>query len=204
MCVGRLHHKKGLDLLPEVLGPLADLAWDLVFVGDDADGTRQLLQRAFSTRRLDRQVVFLGGVPAQDLARVYSAADLVLLPSRHENFANVLAEALACGTPVATTPQVGLARSLTTDGVGLVIEREVGPWRATLAGLISNSRPLGALRAGAAAFASRFQGDVIAAQMAGEYRRCIANIPSPRVSSQALGNARGGALADAGLEAKYG
>jgi len=57
-----------------------------------------------------------GSVPHGRLADVYSAADLLILPSRFDGFALVVSEALACGTPVVVSSRVGAA-DLVRDGV---------------------------------------------------------------------------------------
>jgi len=53
------------------------------------------------------QVVWRGIVPRTDLARIYSAADVFVCPSRSETFGLVMLESLACGTPVAAFPEAG-------------------------------------------------------------------------------------------------
>ena len=49
------------------------------------------------------RVIFLGLIKGQQKISLYQAADVFVLPTRHENFGLVLAEAMACGTPVVTT-----------------------------------------------------------------------------------------------------
>lgn len=53
------------------------------------------------------EVHFMGVLPQQELARLYSAADVFVFPSRTDTFGLVLLEALACGTPVAAYPVQG-------------------------------------------------------------------------------------------------
>lgn len=52
-------------------------------------------------------VRWLGVLPREQLAEIYSAADVVVFPSRHETFGLVMLEAMACGTPVAAYPVDG-------------------------------------------------------------------------------------------------
>jgi glycosyltransferase involved in cell wall biosynthesis len=52
-------------------------------------------------------VVWMGVLPRQDLAKVYAAADVFVFPSRNETFGLVMLEAMACGTPVAAYPVDG-------------------------------------------------------------------------------------------------
>jgi len=52
-------------------------------------------------------VVWMGVLPRQQLAKVYAAADVFVFPSRNETFGLVMLEAMACGTPVAAYPVDG-------------------------------------------------------------------------------------------------
>ncbi|MBC7649670.1 MAG: glycosyltransferase family 1 protein [Vitreoscilla sp.] len=53
------------------------------------------------------QVRWMGVLPRQELAKVYSSADVFVFPSRSETFGLVMLEAMACGTPVAAYPVDG-------------------------------------------------------------------------------------------------
>jgi glycosyltransferase involved in cell wall biosynthesis len=130
---GRLHHKKGLDLLPPALAPLAHRPWQLVVVGRDGDGSGPRLRRAFARAGLAPRVHWLDTVAAGELAGVYNAADLLLLPSRHENFGNVVVEALACGARVLISDRTGVAGDLRDCPFATVLPRRTADWSATLA-----------------------------------------------------------------------
>jgi glycosyltransferase involved in cell wall biosynthesis len=134
--VGRLHHKKGLDLLPQSLAPLRHLNWRMVFVGGDNDGTKAKLQKQFQSANLSDKVVFLERCEPKDLPAIYSAANLFLLPSRHENFGNVVVEALACGCSVVISDQVGLHDEVADGGVGWVFPRVSERWSQAIEELI--------------------------------------------------------------------
>jgi glycosyltransferase involved in cell wall biosynthesis len=53
------------------------------------------------------QARWVGLLPREELAKLYAAADLFAFPSRSETFGLVMAEAMACGTPVAAYPVDG-------------------------------------------------------------------------------------------------
>jgi glycosyltransferase involved in cell wall biosynthesis len=75
-------------------------------------------------RKIDG-VVYLGSVCDERLmALAYSAADAFFLPSREDNFPNVMLESLACGTPVIATPVGGMAEVI-KDGINGYLSKDV-------------------------------------------------------------------------------
>jgi len=129
---GRQHHKKGLDLLPAAMAPLANRSWTLLLVGGDDDGSGARLRADFQRVGLGDRLHWIDTLPAEELAGVYNAADLLLLPSRHENFGNVVVEALACGTAVLISDRTGLADDLVEAGFGTVLPRQPERWSGWL------------------------------------------------------------------------
>jgi D-inositol-3-phosphate glycosyltransferase len=124
--VGRFAALKGVDALLEAAADLAPAASDLnlVLVGGDGPesaGFRSLSGLAEALGIQDR-VWFPGRIEQDRLPMYYSAADLLVLPSRYESFGLVVLEALACGTPVAATP-VGAVEAIIRPGInGAIID----------------------------------------------------------------------------------
>jgi glycosyltransferase involved in cell wall biosynthesis len=82
----------------------------LVFAGEGSQ--RAELEAEVMRRGLQQRVKFLGFVNQSQLPALYSAADLMVLPSSYEPFAVVVNEAMCCGCPVIVSDQVGAARDL--------------------------------------------------------------------------------------------
>lgn len=73
-----------------------------------------------------------------DLAKVYAAADLVVVPSRADNYPNVISEALACGTPVAASRIGGIPEQVREGETGWLVEPgDAEDLRRTLDGFLS-------------------------------------------------------------------
>jgi glycosyltransferase involved in cell wall biosynthesis len=105
--VGRLDAEKGLDVL---LRAFERVRGELVLVGGGTDEERL---RAAAPER----VRFLGTRDRDELAAVYAAADVFVLPSRSEPWGMVLNEAAAAGLPLVATEGAGAAHELIEDGV---------------------------------------------------------------------------------------
>ena len=141
LVAGRIHHKKGLDLLPPVLKSLSHMSWQLLFVGQDDDRTGQKLRRSFHRFGLSHRVHWIDPIPATELIGPYNASDCLLLPSRHENFGNVVVEALACGSGVLISDKVGVADSIGACPGVTVAPRNRHSWTDELRAILSTRRP---------------------------------------------------------------
>jgi glycosyltransferase involved in cell wall biosynthesis len=105
LSVGAIGPRKSFDLLVEALAPLADRPWRLVIAGDrtrDAAATARL-DATIARHGLADRIDVPGAVPPDELAALYAAADLFVLPSRFEGYGMAFAEALAHGLPVIGT-----------------------------------------------------------------------------------------------------
>ena len=136
--VGRLDPVKGLDTLLEAMCVLTrrsdpELApkYCLVVVGGDAESAAEAMNNADclddvkEAYNLPDLVMFLGSRSQEMLAYYYSAAEMVVIPSRYESFGMVALEAMACGTPVIASRVGGLLYTV-QDGVSgfLVPDRD--------------------------------------------------------------------------------
>jgi glycosyltransferase involved in cell wall biosynthesis len=105
---------KGHDVLVAALATLADRAWRCLCVGSlerDPDFVASVHRRA-SDGGLNGRLRFPGALPAEDLARSYEEADLLVLPTRSETYGMVVTEALAHGLPVVAADVGGVPEAM--------------------------------------------------------------------------------------------
>jgi glycosyltransferase involved in cell wall biosynthesis len=122
--LGRLIPRKGADLLVETFAQVCPEFGRLVIAGPEGEpGYLAYLKRCATASGAERRVLFTGPVYDEEKRALLTDADLFVLPSRYENFANAPAEAMACGVPVIITNACGI-RSLVEGQAGLVITSE--------------------------------------------------------------------------------
>jgi glycosyltransferase involved in cell wall biosynthesis len=111
--VGRLSHEKGADLLLAALAQPEPAArkWECRIAGDGPERSR--LERMADALGIADRVRFLGHIT--DLPELYSATDLIVLPSRSEGLPNVLLEALYAGRPVLASAVGGIPEVLNPE-----------------------------------------------------------------------------------------
>jgi glycosyltransferase involved in cell wall biosynthesis len=119
--MGRLHEKKGCDLLIETFGQVRNSSQriHLVMAGPCAqpEYLRHLQQIAAAS---DGMISFPGMLTGDVKWGALSAAEAFVLPSHQENFGIAVAEALASGTPVLISNKVNTWREIEADGAGYV------------------------------------------------------------------------------------
>ncbi len=113
---GHGFQRKGLDRALRGLAQSGASATLLVAGRGDPRPYEQLAARLGVLPR----VRFLG--PRSDVEVLYAAADLLVLPTRYDAFANACLEAMAAGLPVATTPSNGAAELIDPGVNGFVFE----------------------------------------------------------------------------------
>ncbi len=117
LSVGHLIERKGHALVIEALAELP--GWRLLVVGS---GPEQAALQALARRLgVEDRVRLVGQVPHAELSRYYTAADMLVLASEREGWANVLLESMACGTPVIASPIPGNPEVVQERAAGLVM-----------------------------------------------------------------------------------
>lgn len=103
--LSRIHVKKGIELLLEAVAQLKEELKDYqVLIAGEGDETYiKTLKAKAQALNISEQIQLIGGVYGAGKWERFQKADLFVLPSYSENFGIVVAEALACGTPVLTT-----------------------------------------------------------------------------------------------------
>ena len=123
--VGGLVERKGfhrvIAAMPALLKKFPGLCY-LIIGGPSPEGdwTQQLKQQV-SELQLDGAVRFLGPMAADQLSQPLSAADVFVLSTRNEGWANVLLEAMACGLPVVATDVGGNREVVSSPDLGVIV-----------------------------------------------------------------------------------
>jgi glycosyltransferase involved in cell wall biosynthesis len=120
--LSRIHPKKGVDLLIEAFAAVAssDPRLQLVIAGPDQVGWQAALQQRAAELGIGERITWPGMLSGELKWGAFRCAELFCLPSHQENFGIVVAEALACGLPVAIAEPVNIAEEVSAAGAGLV------------------------------------------------------------------------------------
>ncbi len=122
--LGRIHPKKGCDLLIEALAAVRsmDPSLLLVMAGPDQVGMQASLSQLAERLGITAAVIWAGMLRGDVKTGALRAAEAFVLPSHQENFGLAVAESLACGTPVLISNKVNIWREVVEDGAGLAAD----------------------------------------------------------------------------------
>jgi glycosyltransferase involved in cell wall biosynthesis len=131
--LGRIHEKKGCDILIEAFAAAArlDSRLHLIMAGPDQTGLAAKLQQLANELNLADRISWVGMLSGDMKWGAFHASEVFALPSHQENFGIAVAEALACGKPVMISNKVNIWREIEADGAGWIAED-------TLDGTIAN------------------------------------------------------------------
>lgn len=119
LSVGHLIRRKGHDLVIEAIQNIPGI--QLVIAGEGPE--RHALREKAEQCGVGERVTLLGQVDHAALKNYYGAADALVLASSREGWANVLLEAMACGTPVVATRIWGTPEVVAAPEAGRLVER---------------------------------------------------------------------------------
>jgi teichuronic acid biosynthesis glycosyltransferase TuaC len=123
--VGGLVERKGfhrvIACMPELCRRFPDLHYLAVgSAGPEGDYSPNLRAQV-AALGLGQRVHFLGALPPAEVQRAVAAADVMVLATSNEGWANVLLEALACAVPVVATDVGGNAEVISRADLGTIV-----------------------------------------------------------------------------------
>ena len=123
--LGRLHPKKGLDILARSFSSIVRKFENavLLVVGPDKFGTKEYIQSILSEKGILDKTVFTGLLTGEDKLAAMNCADLFVLPSHSEGFAVTVLEAMAARLPVVITRGCEF-NEVSEHRAGLVVEAD--------------------------------------------------------------------------------
>lgn len=171
--LGRLHPKKGFDLLlPAFAKALAICPQlHLLLAGPDQAGYKAVLEAQVRALGLNFHVTFLGMVSGERKLEALASADFFVLPSHQEGDSVAVKEAMACRLPVLITPACHFPE-VQEIGAGMVVPPDVQAWQKALMALYINE--VDRIRMGNKAWGlvhARYTWQKVVRKLIDEYRR---------------------------------
>jgi glycosyltransferase involved in cell wall biosynthesis len=121
--LSRIHPKKGCDLLIRAFAASLNLIppdLDLVIAGPDQVGWTPELKKLADKLDVTGRIHWPGMLRGELKWGAFRCAEAMILPSHQENFGIVVAESMACSTPVLISDKVNVWREVTSSQSGLV------------------------------------------------------------------------------------
>jgi glycosyltransferase involved in cell wall biosynthesis len=149
--LGRLHPKKGCDILIDAFANATDDSMSLVLAGPDQIGWQKDLEQQAERLGVKQRVVFPGMLQGEMKQAAIAVADAFVLPSHQENFGMAVVEALAAGLPALISNRINIWREVDQDRAGYVepddfsgtarlLQRWIGAPESVRDGMRANAR----------------------------------------------------------------
>lgn len=129
--LGRLHKKKGIDLLIEAFARINRDApdmlkkWVLDIVGWDDDGFFSQLKKMVNKYGLENVVIFHGGLFGDEKDKIYNLSDAYILPSHGEGLPMTILEAWSWKLPVLMTPKCNIPEGFEANAAIFMVDNIV-------------------------------------------------------------------------------
>jgi glycosyltransferase involved in cell wall biosynthesis len=118
--LGRVHPKKGCDLLLEAFAQAAKSELQLVMAGPDETGWGAGLKAQAERLGIANRITWTGMLRGDAKWGAFYGAEAFILPSHQENFGIAVADALACSVIPLISDKVNIAPDVAGDGAGLM------------------------------------------------------------------------------------
>jgi glycosyltransferase involved in cell wall biosynthesis len=182
--IGRVAHEKNIGFLVQVFAQVLNSVPDALLVIAGEGPARELLRQQVAALGLTQQVHFAGYLDRDSaLLDCYAAADVFVFASRTETQGLVLLEAMAQGTAVVSTAELG-TRSILVPGSGaLIVPEERAAFAAAVARVLLDVGLREGLAARGRAYARTWSSATMARRLAELYGE-LRSTPRP-VSARA-------------------
>ena len=137
--LGRIHPKKGLDLLIRAFCKVVKTCPNtvLIIAGPDETGYRKQLEDLLSAAQQLDNCIFTGMLQPSERLSALAAADIFVLPSYSEGFPIAPIEALAAGLPVILTDACNIP-DIEQEGCGIIVNTETDSLSEAMVRLANN------------------------------------------------------------------
>ena len=138
--LGRIHFKKGLDLLALTFKKAVDKNKDiaLVIAGSGEEGYVGKVKALFREKGIMEYTLFTGMLLGSEKLSAIYGSNLFVLPSYGENFGVAALEAMVCGVPVVVTDRVGLYPDIEEYKAGIVTDCDSDKIAGAISKLLDN------------------------------------------------------------------
>lgn len=119
--ISRINEVKALDKLLQALGEI-EFDFNLKIIGDGDSNYIDYLKSIAINNNINHKIEWLGPIYDDSKFKFMSSADLLILPSISENFANIVLESLSVGTPVLISSNIGVVDFVNENNLGWVFD----------------------------------------------------------------------------------
>lgn len=172
--VGRVAHEKNIGFLLSMLPLVIKEVPDVLFVIAGEGPARESLEHDAEALGLNGNVKFIGYLDRHtELNGCYRSADIFVFSSRTETQGLVLLEAMAQGTPVVSTAELG-TKDVLRDGLGVwVAKEEPGDFATKVVKMLKDSEARKDLSASGREYAHSWSASTQAERMLGFYHSVL-------------------------------
>lgn len=126
MTVSRLAEEKNVDFLIKVFSKLKEAKSNkkikFMVIGDGSD--REKIEEKVKELKIDKETIFTGAVPHDDIAPYFKAGDIFVYSSLSETQGIMISEAMASGLPIVAVKAPG-AQDIINSGIDGILSPEI-------------------------------------------------------------------------------